>query len=62
MTRQEAIDKIIGAWWQRDSEFCVGHEEEQESQDELFEALEALGVTAQELADAGYADISGQKD
>jgi hypothetical protein len=51
MTRQEAIDNLMGAWWQRDMEFCVGASESAASRAELVESLRALGVTDEEMGE-----------
>jgi len=48
MSRDDAIHAITSAWYQRDSEFCVGSEFA-ESEQELREALRALGVTDDEF-------------
>lgn len=50
MTRQEAIEEIVVAWGQRDSEFCIGPERKV-SRNDCIEALRTLGVTEDELAE-----------
>jgi hypothetical protein len=47
--RQEAVNALMSAWLQRDSEFCVGATEEAESERELRDALRALGVADEEM-------------
>lgn len=49
MKRQEAIDALIGAWLQRDGEFCVGSAEHEGSAREMRNALHALGVSDEEI-------------
>ena len=49
MTRQEAINEIMSTWSQRDSDFCATQEEYELSRKEMHEALNALGVTDEEI-------------
>jgi hypothetical protein len=49
MTREEAIDAIIGVWTARDSEFFSTTKQYEKSELELRNALIALGVTEEEI-------------
>ena len=48
-SRARGIAELMAAWQQRDSEFCVGAEEYEESDRELRASLRALGVTDEEM-------------
>jgi hypothetical protein len=48
MTRQEAVDHLVGLSYQVASEFCVGKAENDALQAETTAALRALGVTEEE--------------
>ncbi len=49
MTRQEAIDNLMGAWYRGDYDRCITSKECAECEIELRECLHAVGVTDEEM-------------
>lgn len=54
MTREEAIDELLGNEAQVAQEFCIGRAERDASRRDAVEALKALGVTEEEIRAAGW--------
>lgn len=57
MTRTEAIENIVNTYAAVQQEFCVGVKEYEDSDKELVESLEAIGISKIELIEMGYAHL-----
>lgn len=53
MKRQEAIGMVVDTWRQMAGEFCVGRDENDQSDRECRDVLDALGVTPDEIKKVG---------
>lgn len=53
MDRDKAIGMVVDTWRQVAGEFCVGRDENDQSNRECRDVLTALGVTPDEIRKAG---------
>jgi len=49
MTREQAIEQIVGVWSQASQDRCVGMDELDADRRDMREALKTLGVTDDEI-------------